>query len=90
MFLSSNQGNFECFRHFNFETKFLEKENFSKKKIEYNLLVESTKIENASFAHKNALQKANVKTNRIVSSKWTTKNGVLPVTTSFFGNFVSV
>ena len=71
------------------------KQNFWKrktfqKKIEYNFLVESTKIENASFAHKNALQKANVKTNRIVSAKWTTKNGVLPVTTLFFGNFVSV
>ena len=52
---------------------------------------ESTKIERASFPYKTATSEANVKTNRRVSTKWTTKNGVLPVTIFFFlGNFVSV
>ena len=41
-------GNFERFQYFNFETDFLE--NF--KKLEYRFLVESTKIENASFPYK--------------------------------------
>ena len=41
------------------------------KKLEYPVLVKSTKIENASFLYKTALLEANVKTNRIVSTKWT-------------------
>ena len=41
------------------------------KKLEYRFLVESTKIENASFPYKTAMSEANVKTNRIVSTKWT-------------------
>ena len=40
------------------------------KKLEYHFLVESTKIENASFLYKTAISKANVKKNRIVSTKW--------------------
>ena len=34
-------------------------------------LVESTKIEKASFPYKFAISEANVKTNRMVSTKWT-------------------
>ena len=41
------------------------------KKLEYRFLVESTKIENASFLYKTALSEANVKTNRMGSTKWT-------------------
>ena len=41
------------------------------KKLEYRFLVESTKIENASFPYKTAISEANVKTNRMVSTKWT-------------------
>ena len=33
-------------------------------------MVESTKIENASFPYKTALSEANVKTNRMVTTKW--------------------
>ena len=33
--------------------------------------MESTKIENASFPYKTAMSEANVKTNRIASTKWT-------------------
>ena len=41
------------------------------KKLEYRFLVESTKIENASFRYKTATSEAHVKTNRIVTTKWT-------------------
>ena len=39
------------------------------KKLEYHLLVESSKIENASFSYKTAISEANVKTNIMVSAK---------------------
>ena len=51
------------------------------KKLEYRFLVERTNIENATFPYKTVPLEANVKTNRMGSMKWTTKNGVLPVTT---------
>ena len=41
------------------------------KKLEYRFLVESTKIENASFPYKTAISEANVKANRMVTTKWT-------------------
>ena len=41
------------------------------KKLEYHFLVESTKIQSASFPYKTVLSEANVKTNRMVSKKWT-------------------
>ena len=41
------------------------------KNLEYRFLVQSTKIEKASFPYKTAISEANVKTNRIVSTKWT-------------------
>ena len=39
------------------------------KKLEYRFLVESTKIENASFPYKTAISEANDKTNKMVSTK---------------------
>ena len=56
------------------------------KKLENRFLVETTKVENTSFAFKTALSEGNVKTNRMVTTKWTkiTKSGVLPVTTLLF------
>ena len=63
-------GNFERFQYFNFETDFLENENLIPK-LEYRFLVESTKIEKASFPYKTAISEANVKTNRMVTTKWT-------------------
>ena len=62
--------NFEHFQYFNFETDFLENENFFQK-LEYCFLVERIKIEKASFPYKTAISEANVKTNRMVSTKWT-------------------
>ena len=56
--------NFKRFQYFNFETNFLEK-------MEYRFIVETTKIENASFPFKTALSEANVKTNRMATAKWT-------------------
>ena len=73
--------NFKRFQYFNFETDFLESETFFKK-LEYRFLVESTKIEKASFPYKTAVSEANVKTNRMVSTKWTYQKE-----RSFSGNF---
>ena len=41
------------------------------KNLEYRFSVESIKIENESFPYKTAISEANVKTNRMVSIKWT-------------------
>ena len=41
------------------------------KKLEYGFLVETIKIENTSFLYKTPLSEANVKTNRMVTAKWT-------------------
>ena len=41
------------------------------KKLEYRFLVETTKIESTSFLFKTALSEANVKTNRMATTKWT-------------------
>ena len=41
------------------------------KKLEYRFLVESTKIDNITFPYKAALSEANVKINRMRSTKWT-------------------
>ena len=51
------------------------------KKLEYCFLVESTEIENGIFPYKTALPKANIKKNRMGSTKW---NDIFPVTTLFF------
>ena len=64
-------GNFECFQYFNFETTFLKKENLFFKKLENSFVVESTTIESVTYPYKTALSKANVKTNRMGSAKWT-------------------
>ena len=39
--------------------------------LEYNFLVESTKIQNASFPYKSAISDTNAKTNRMVTTQWT-------------------
>ena len=62
--------NFDHFQYFNFETDFLENENFFQKKLEHCFLVERTKIEKASFPYKPAISEANVKTNRMVTTIW--------------------
>ena len=41
------------------------------KKLEYRFLVETTKIENTSFPFRTALSEANIKTNRMATTKWT-------------------
>ena len=40
------------------------------RKLEYHFLVERTKIEKSSFPYKTAISEANVKTNRVVTTKW--------------------
>ena len=60
-------GNFERFQYLYFGTlTFWKKKTF--KKLEYRFLIESTKIENASFPYKAAISETNVKTNRMVST----------------------
>ena len=54
----------EILKYFNFETDFLKNENLFQ-------IVEITKIENTSFPYKTASSEASVKTNRMVSTKWT-------------------
>ena len=57
-------------------------------KLQYPFLVESTMIEIASFPYKTAISEANVKTYKIVTTKWTyQKEQSLPVTTLFFWKF---
>ena len=40
-------------------------------KLEYRFLVETIKIQNTLFSFKTSLLEANVKTNRMATSKWT-------------------
>ena len=44
------------------------------KKLEYCFLVETIKVENTSFPFKTALSEANIKTNRMATTKWTYLN----------------
>ena len=61
------------------------------KKLEYRFLVQSTKIENASLPYKTAISEANVKTNKMVATKWTYhKERSFASNYYFFENFVSV
>ena len=62
-------ANFQRFKDFHCETNFLENENLYQK-LEHRFLVESTKIEDAIFLYKTSLSEANVKTNRMGSTKW--------------------
>ena len=55
------------------------------KKLECLSLVETTKIENTSFPFKTALSEANVKKNRMLTTKWAYPSSeVLPVTALLF------
>ena len=61
----------EFFRVFNtlaLEQIFWKMKNFFKN-LEYSFLVQSTKIKNASFPYKTAISEADVKTNRMMSTK---------------------
>ena len=66
MFYLTISGNFKRFQYFNFKTDFLENENLFQKTG-----VKSTEIRNTSFPCKTAIPEANVKANRMVSTKWT-------------------
>ena len=61
---------FKRFQYFNFEQIFWKMKTFFKK-LEYCFLVKATKIGNTSFPFKTALSEANVRTNRMVTAKWT-------------------
>ena len=76
-------GNFELFQYFNFEINFLKSEFFTE--LEYRFLVESTKIENATFSYKNVMSEDSVlrQIEWGVQNGLITKNGVFTVTTLF-------
>ena len=79
------------FNTFNFEKKKFWKTKTFFEKLEYRFLVENTKIEITTYPYKIALSEANIKTKTMDSTKWSIpKNGVLPVTTYFYENFVFV
>ena len=59
------------------------------KKLEYGFLVEATKIENTSFPFKTSLSVANVKTNRMVTTKWT-YHREWSFASKYFGKFFQV
>ena len=63
-------GNFERFQTLTLKQIFWKTKTFVKKPDD-SFLVDSTSIESASFPYKTALSEANVKTNRVVSRKWT-------------------
>ena len=68
--------------------KIFEKAKAFFKKLETCFLVESTKIENATFPYKTALSKANVKTNKMRHTKWTNhKEGSFA---SIYFNFLKI
>ena len=73
------------------EKNFLDNKNLFQK-IKYRFLVESTKIENVSFPYKTPISEAHVKTNRMVSTKWTypKKRSFASNYSIFFQDFVSV
>ena len=60
----------DIFNALTFKQIFWKMKTFSKN-LEYRLSVQSTTIENAWFSYKAVLSEANVKTNRMVSIKWT-------------------
>ena len=68
MFLCDNQRN--VFNTLTLEQVFWKTKTFFKK-LEYHLLVETTKIESGSFPFKTALSEVNIKTNRMATTKWT-------------------
>ena len=81
-------GKFERFQYFNFETDFLENENLFKKTRVPFFQLKSTKLESASSSNKITVSEVNVKTNRMVSKKWT-YNGMEHKVRSFDSNFFS-
>ena len=64
----------EIFYISNFEQSFWKTQTLFKK-LEHRFLVESAKTENATISYKTLLSEANVKTNRMGSTKWTYHTG---------------
>ena len=82
VFMRQSQKVLNVFNILTLKVTFWKTKTFFQKKLEYRFLVESTKIENASFPYKTAISEANVKTNKMVTSKWTYQKE-----RSFAGNY---
>ena len=77
-------GNYELFQYFHFETNFLKNKNLFHK-LEHLFFSWRYQDWKHNIYTKTALPEATVKTNRMGSTKWTSKkNGVLSVTTFFW------
>ena len=61
---------FKGFQYFNFETNFWKTKSIAMK-LEYRFSVETNEIENTSLPFKTTLSEADVKTNRMATTKWT-------------------
>ena len=71
MFLYDNQWKFWLISVLQLWNRFFWKTKTFFKKLEYRFLVKTTKIANTLFPCKTAISEANVKPNRMVSTKWT-------------------
>ena len=69
-FYVTTSRNFERSQYFKFEEIFWKTKAFFKK-LENYFLFKRTNIENASFPYETTISKANVKTNKVMSTKWT-------------------
>ena len=70
MFYVATSESFKRFQYLTLKQIFWKTKTFFKK-LEFRFLVETTKIENTSFAFKTALSEANVNTNRMGTAKCT-------------------
>ena len=82
VFMQQSRKVLNVFNILTLKVTFWKTKTFFQKKLGYRFLVESTKIENASFPYKTAISEANVKTNKMVTSKWTYQKE-----RSFAGNY---
>ena len=92
-FYETTSGSFERFQYFNFETSFLENEKLFSKNGSIFFQLKILRLKTHSFPYKAALSEANVKTNRMMSTKWTYHKEWIFASNYFiffFENFVSV
>ena len=69
IYMSQSANAFNVFNIFTLNQIFWTTESFFKK-LEHRFLVRTTKIENPSFPFKTVMSEANVKTNRMATTKW--------------------
>ena len=88
MFLGDDQWILNIFSTLTLKQIFYKTKTFFKK-LKYRFLVERTKIEKSSFPYETALSEANVKANRMVTTKWAyhRERSLFLITSLFFWKF---